>query len=530
MDENKNLPPEGPPPEPAPVQPVYTYQPYAYTPPPRYVFPLGKKELLFTASVLLFSLLLCNCMIYAGADLGFALGMGGILISTGLYLRSCGHKPDGYTATLLILSLAIIAAFPRSADSSLKFWMVCVLLVVPSLAFCLMAGQNLRRPDGISSLLDSPRTLFALGFGRMAESGRGIAAACKTGGTIGKTGGAVALGLVITIPVIAILVPLLMSADAAFEGLLDLLPDFDWQEVFCTLLLGLSMGYVFYTRGAALQHLPKSEREQKQRKGLNAITVNTVLFAVAFVYAVYLVSQLAYFAGGFSGILPEGYTLAQYARRGFFEMGWLCAINLSVIALSVGLVSAREKAPLLTRMLCLFLGLVTLFLVAAASAKMFLYIGSYGLPRLRVLTEVFMLWLAATTVFLCIWLFRPRMPYMKLTLVLGLALCAGLMWVDVDSQVARYNVRAYQDGRMEMVDVDYLSGLGYGAVPYIEELVHCGDPETAAEAKTALMYYGVPDYDIRGWNWAKAKAKPILEEYAAWQDYYSGRESAEVTP
>lgn len=499
----------------SPVPPAYIYQPPAYTPPPRYVFPLGKRELVFAAGILLSSMLLCNGLLYGGANLAFAAGLTGIQLSTFFYLRSHGHRGGRYTGILLILSLAITAAFPRSADGAMKFFMVCILLTVPSLAFCLMAGQNRQDSAGIASLLDAPRAMFAFGMGRMAESGRGIREACKSTGTVGKKGGAVALGLVIAIPLLAILVPLLMSADAAFEGLLDLMPEFRWEEWLTTALLGGSVGYVLYTRGAALQHLPKSDTAVKNRKGLNALTVNTVLIAVAAVYLAYLVSQLAYLVGGFSGILPAEFTLAEYARRGFFEMGWLCAINLTLIALAVGLVSAREKAPLLTRILCLFLGAVTLFLVATASAKMLLYIGSYGLTRLRVLTEVFMIWLALTTVVVCIWLFRPKLPYMKLVLVVGLVFCAALMWADVDTQVARYNVRAYQSGKLETVDVLYLGDLNDAAVPYLAELAQDDDPAVAKKAEYLLKHWYARNPDLRSWNYAQARAAEILENYAS---------------
>ncbi|MBQ7801760.1 MAG: DUF4173 domain-containing protein [Oscillospiraceae bacterium] len=480
---------------------------------PKPAFPTGKGELIFGVLTLAFSLLLCNSLLFAGADLGFGVGLIGTMLCACGYLRGRGYRPDRYAGALLGLCLVIAGSFVRSSDGGLKFWMVCVLLAVPSLALCLTAGKNRRCPDGFLSLLDSPRTLFGLGFGRLGQSARGIREAFGAAGALGKKGGAVVLGLLIAVPLLAVMIPLLMFADAAFEGLVELLPDFQGDEILTTALLGIPLGWVLYTRTTALHHVPREEKAPKARKGLNHLTVNTVLTAVALLYVVYLISQLAYFLGGFSGILPEGYTRAQYARRGFFEMAWLCAINLSVIALSVGLVSARGRAPRSTRIICLFLGLVTLFLVAAASAKMFLYIGANGLTRLRVLTEVFMLWLALTTVFVCVWLFRPKLPYMKPVLLTGLALCAGLMWADVDTQVARYNVRAYQEGRLETVDLRHLAGLNAGAVPYIEELTRDSDPEIAQTARDILENYDLPDRDLRGWNYTWARARDILEEY-----------------
>ena len=512
MEENVNKPIE---PEKAEIAPAAPWQAGTYTPPPKITFPMGKKELIFGLGILIFSLLLCNSLLYGGVNLGAGVAALGLLGCTFAYLRSCGHKPDRYTAALLILSAVIAASFPRSDDDGMKFLMVCLLLVVPGLAFCLMAKQNLRSPDGITSLLDSFRAMFNLGMGRLAESGWGIREACSATGTIGARGGAVILGVCLAVPVVAVLIPLLISADAAFEGLLDLLPETDWAEILNTVLWGVGLAYILYTRGAALQHLPGKEQEIKTRKGLNPITVNTVLIAVVIVYLAYLVSQLAYFVGGFAGILPEEYTLAEYARRGFFEMGWLCAINLSVMALAMGLVTAEGKAPLLSRLLCLFIGLVTLFLVATASAKMILYIGSYGLTRLRVLTEVFMVWLGIVTAGVCVWIFRPKTPYMKLALVLGLVFCAVLMWADVDAQVARYNVRAYQSGSLDTVDVDYLRwDLNDSAVPYLEELTKDSDPAVAKKAADALkdMWYS-EETKLRSWNWPSVRAEVILKPY-----------------
>ena len=503
--------------QPPPTPPVPTKPGYTYVPPPRYTFPMEKPELIFALLFLFFSLMMCNGILFAGANLAFSMGILGNLFSTAGYLWIKKHRPDSYAAGLLLLSTLIAAAFPRSADAGLKAIAILVLLMVPGLAFCLTAGQNRFPVSGITSLLDGPRTLFSLGFGRISESARGIKAACNNTGVIGKKGSAVVLGLVIAVPLLAVVIPLLIFADAAFEGLLDLLPEIPLEEILFTLIFGGSCGYILYSRAVTLEYLPKKEAPPLKKTGLNPITVNTVLISISLVYVAYLFSQLAYFVGGFSGILPEDYTLAQYARRGFFEMAWLCAINLSVIALAAGLVSAQGDTPLSTRLICLFLGVVTLFLVATASGKMLLYIGSYGLTRLRVLTEAFMIWLACTTVLVCIWLFRPRLPYMKGVLLLALTLYAVLMWADVDTQVARYNVRAYQSGKLETVDVSHLGSLNYSAVPYLQELSEDADPLVSEKAAAILRRQANSIYqrceDLRGWNAPKARALKILEDF-----------------
>lgn len=499
-----------------PNTPQYTT--YAFPPAkPPVTFPTGKGELAFGVWTLVFSMLLCNCLLFAGANLGFAAAQLALMGGTAFYLRRRGHRFGWYEKTLLILCAVLSACLPRSDDFGMKLMVVPVLMAVPPLGFAIAAGQNRYAPAGVLSLLDSPRTTFTLGMGCLGEMGRGVRDAFRSAGTLGKNTGAVGIGLLAAVPVMAVMIPLLMSADAAFEGLLALLPEWNFNEAIVTAILGAMLGILLYTRGTALHHHKPAEAAPRSAKGVHPLTVNTILFAVAALYLVYLASQLAYFVGGFSGILPENFTLAEYARRGFFEMSQLAAINLALIALAVGLVKKEEKTPLATRLVCLFLGVITMFLIAAASAKMLLYIGSYGLTRARVTTEVFMLWLAITTVAVCIWLFREKLPYMKVSMVAALALCAVLFWADVDTQVARYNVRAYQTGKLATVDVGYLSTLSSGALPYLEALTQDADPEVAEAARQALEFdadfHSDRKTDLRSWNWTDWQAEDILEPY-----------------
>ena len=495
-------------------------QPMPFPPEPRY--PVRKREAIFGAALLVCCIFLWNCILYGGFHLGFAIGYLAVMGCCVWYLLSCGHRFDGYSGSLLGLSAAIAAGFARSSDGFVKFVLLCFLLFASNLSFCLAAKQNRRAAGGIGSVLDAPRAFFVLGIGGMSATVRGLNDARKNAGTAGKKGSAALLGIVIAIPVIAVVVFLLMRADAAFEGLMDLLPGTDWDEPITSLLVGAFACWILFSRGLGLHFSEKQPTKAGRFHGIHPITVNILMGSVCLVYVVYLLSQLAYFSGGLSGILPEEYTMAQYARRGFFEMAWLGAINLGLICFSMGLVE-KNRSPGLTKGFCLFLGLVTLFLITTASAKMFLYIGSYGLTRLRVLTQVIMVWLAITTVLVCIWLFRPGFAYMKAVILSALVLGAAVLWADVDTQVARYNVRAYQSGVLETVDVYHLRTLGCGAVPYIEELTHDADPQIAEEAKECLKYRSIAVDDFRYWNWSRVIAAEVLKHYEV-------SEAAELLP
>ncbi len=478
-------------------------------------FPTGRRELLFGLPALILALLAADFLLYGGLYLAFALASLGLTLVSWSYLARSGRKIDGYSGALLISGCLCTASMMRSDDGLVKFTMLCFSLVAVNLSLALVAGKNRRNPNGVNSLLDVPHVVFSLGLGELINAFGGLNDARKNAGTFGRKNMAVLAGLAIAVPVLAVLIPLLMRADAAFEGLLSLLPAMDFTELFAVLIFGVPLGCVIYTRNTALVHAKEPSGAEPKIKSIHPLTVTTVLILVTVLYLVYLCSQLAYFVGGFSGILPEEFTMAEYARRGFFEMAWLSAINLGIIALAVGMAEKKEgKTPLAVKLLCLFIAVMTLFFVTAASGKMLLYIGSFGLTRLRVLTQVVMVFIGITVILVAVWLFVPKFAYMKGILLTALVIGAAVAWVDVDTVVAAYNVEAYRSGALEQVDIGHLSSLGDGAVPYLHALTQDDNEAVAYRARQELArraQYQTDDF--RYWNIASARAEDILENY-----------------
>ena len=510
MEENKNsLPFEVPAQMQPPAQPA--------TP----TFPTGRREFCLVAILLAAAVLMANFITAGGFYMAFGLASAVIIVASTVYLLRSGRKLSFYSGALLAFSVIIALSFGRSEDGFVKFVMFIFLCFSANLGLCLLAGKNRRDPKGFTSLADAFRAAFSFGVAKISPAFSGLSDARKhRKGS--KAVSAVLAGLLIAVPLVLVLVVLLASADAAFEGLVNKLPKIDLWEPIVALILGVPMGCFFYTRATALQHSESEASGKTTGTRLSTITVNTVLGAVCLVYLVYLFSQLAYFAGGLAGILPEEFTMAEYARRGFFEMAVICTINLFVISISVGLTRKEDVSPLSTRILCLFIGIITLFLTVTSSAKMVMYIGSYGLTRLRVLTEVIILFMALATLFVCIWLFVRKMPYMKVIVLTALLLGSIVVWADVDTVVACYNVRAYQSGALETVDISHLKGLSDGAIPYIAELTRDSDPAIADRAKEPLARRERWDgeEDFRSWNIADAIADPYTASYKEADRYY----------
>lgn len=479
------------------------YTQWSQPPKPRY--PAGKNELWYAGCVLLFSLVGVNGFLYGGLNLVFAIGAVALVLTTGAFLLSSKKRPTAYCVSLLVLALIIATGFARSNDGFVKGVLLLFIFLAVSMAFTITADKNRNDGRSIVAVGCALRLPFRYGFGGIPQSVGGLFGAIRNGK--GKNVLAVLGGLTVAVPLLLILVPLLIKADAAFDGMMGLFPELRLQELLGTAFWGLCAAMVSFSFGLSLVHgEPDQHHNDVGFTGLNPVTVYTVLITVGCVYLLYLVSQLAYFVGGLSGILPEDFTLSEYARRGFFEMALLCLINLVVMVGSIALIKKEKGIPGLCRWLCAFIGLICLFFVISAAAKMGLYIKGYGLTRLRVLTLVITLFLGLCSLTVTIWLFVHKLHYMKVILLSALVLGAVVLWVDVDAVAASYNVNAYLEGRLEYVDVEYLGDLSDSAVPHIRKLTEASDPEVARAAQQLLENRNPSYTDIRGWNYASWKA------------------------
>ena len=260
MEENKNsLPFEG-----APALPVTL------------AFPTGKRELIFCAVVLLAAVLMANFLTVGGFYMAFGIASAVIIVATTVYLLRNGRKLTFYSGALLTFSVIIALSFGRSEDGFVKFVMFIFLCFSANLGLCLLADKNHRDPKGFTSIADAFRAAFSLGLGKLSPAFSGLSNARKNRKG-SKAVSAVLAGLLIAVPLVIVLVVLLASADAAFEGLVSKLPKVDLWEPVVALILGIPMGCFFYTRAAALQHAEDIVPAPKAGSRISTITVNTVL-------------------------------------------------------------------------------------------------------------------------------------------------------------------------------------------------------------------------------------------------------------
>lgn len=302
------------------------------------------------------------------------------------------------------------------------------------------------------------------------------------------------LGAVFAVPVLAVVILLLTNGDAAFESLTSkffdvLFSGYGFVSVLVTLVLSV---YIFTVMYASRYRLVVSDPEKSRKtvSGFHLLPVNVIngfLGAVSAVYVVYLFSQLTYFFGAFGGKIPESVkmTVAEYSRRGFFEMSAVAFINLGLIFLAVLLAKRADgKIAKSVKGISLFLCVFTEILIMTAMSKMALYISRFGLTRKRVFVTAAILVLFVTFICVMIRLFVKKFPYMKIVFSVFLVTYSLLSVVNVNAVIANYNVDAYLSGRLEKVDLSMLSDFGISSVEAFMKLAKSGDQNYADSAES----------------------------------------------
>lgn len=306
------------------------------------------------------------------------------------------------------------------------------------------------------------------------------------------------------IPTIVIFV--LLSYDEGFISIFEKIFDFDTETVFshiASLIFAVPLGmYIFSLFTSSGENILSDKftasdcnRTFFSIRIMPQLTALTAALPIILVYIVYFVSQWQYYISGFTGVLPENFSYATYAREGFFQLCAVSFINLVVI-IAIVLFTKRkgEKTSVLLKILTTVFCFFTLVLISTAIAKLAMYIDSYGLTQKRVYAMWFMALIAAVFIVVAIGKYATRMKTIWTSLLISVIFFAALSLSNVNGIIAEYNVNRYLDGELEIVDIEALNRLDDASVPALVRLAEALD-ERKAEGKDIPeeMYMNLKD-------------------------------------
>ncbi len=364
---------------------------------------------------------------------------------------------------------------------------------------------------------------------------RGMASAIdrKRSGTLLKVLGGIGIAVIPTAIVVG-----LLSYDRAFTDLLTNVLRLDWETIFGHLLflvLGIPVGmYLFgLYLSATDRRMPDFLSEEacdKLSTGMKVIPMVTAVTAVVpllLVYVLFFVSQWQYFVSGFTGVLPEGFSYAGYAREGFGQLCTVAAINLGAILLILLLMKRGKGAEMVLKVLTTIFAVFTLVLIATAMAKLGMYIGSYGLTPRRVYAAWFMVVIGLVFIVVTVSRFVPKVSASALSLAVVLVCFGGLALSNADYWIAKYNVDRYLNGTLDSVDVSAMCDqLGDAAVPELVRLAEYLDEKNGTDITKVTYKDALHNNDL----YHRLAAELILvQQDMTWYEKNGGRDFAEIT-
>jgi hypothetical protein len=251
-------------------------------------------------------------------------------------------------------------------------------------------------------------------------------------------------------------------------------------------LFGLLSGNVYRRHTSAFKQA-HAEEAFVEAHVLPATAFAVLLALLIAVYICYFVVMAPYLFSALTGVLPPGFTYAEYARRGFFELCGVAVINLAVVYLCWLLAKRASRSyPRILRILSGGVALLTCLLVITAASKMLLYIQSYGLSPLRLYTSWFMVGLLLCFVLIVLWHLRPFNVARPLIILVVVLSCTLALW-NTDGSIARYNTSRYLNGDTTQIDVALLESLSDAALPALHDLEsQAPDSAVQQEARAAI--------------------------------------------
>lgn len=297
----------------------------------------------------------------------------------------------------------------------------------------------------------------------------------EQGTTKGKRGKAILRGVLITIPLLLVFGLLLAAADTIFSEMLG--SAFDWfkfdifdnfiPHTLIVLLLtwfGAAALWHAFTKSATVLEIEPDQPMFKPFLGMTETSI--ALISLNLLFAFFLVVQFRYFFAGSANVYIDGFTYAEYARRGFFEL-IAVAVTASVLYFALASFTKRgtpAKRRAFSVMAGLLLAQVGVILISAFQ-RLRLYEQAYGFTNSRLAAHVFMVFVGLLLAALIIMELTRSFRRLGLVLVLGLlAFALVMVGLNEDALIAQQNLdRAVQGEKLDAAYLVY--GLSNDAVP-----------------------------------------------------------------
>ncbi|MDD4717673.1 MAG: DUF4173 domain-containing protein [Eubacteriales bacterium] len=506
----------------------------------------AKMKVIFIA-VIVFSAMLANFVLWSGFALGFFITVlvGEILIFTLLPFPKM--RQNIIASVFFGLSTAALAltylVYSEIMLMVLNFFVIVLLLLLQLLIHSEALESDWNTPKFAVEILISPFVRpfrFLPEFINTAKTFRkprdtsddGITQTVRS-----HTGRNIFLGLLAALPVLAVVIALLSSADIVFgnyfKSIIDFIRNLNIGEVVFTVILGAFIfpflfsfvfSYVNKWKESSGSQLPVSVGPEVRKFGIEPVFASTFLFCVNIVYGLFTWVQFSSLFGALAHALPEDLTYAEYAREGFFQLAFVACINVVLVIVGVMATNRNGPAGVLVRVMSVLMIAFTYVLLVSAAYRMKMYISVFALTKLRLFVSIFMVLIAAVLLFALIKEFFDKFKFFKFAFVSAVVILLASNFLNPSYRIAEYNIQYHGgvdgSGSGYRLDTSYLVyDLSFDAVPVLfDHIDDYNDVDRTSIESGLVGVYGSYLKDYREGNWrkynvSKERAKILIEVY-----------------
>lgn len=307
-------------------------------------------------------------------------------------------------------------------------------------------------------------------------------------------------GVIIVLPIFALLVILLTHADPIFNKLIGNFFENIWQRILVSTFIFIGLINIGFLRIKEFTHSKEVSLDQASHKTYELIII---IGSIAFLFAIFIAIQFRYF---FSNIGERelhklgifSLTYSEYVRKGFFEL--VAASTIAILVMFYALrflhkLKGRHKLliQILSSVFIIEIGLILI----SAFQRINLYALTHGLTRARVFGVIFLIWLAITLIILLIQIIKQikKEWIFKLSLAPAVVIFLVSNIINIDGLIAT-KFRPSVNGE---IDYYYLSDLSFDAADTWKDAVI--DSKKVVDQLEAFRNFSSEDY--RKFYWAK---------------------------
>ena len=314
-------------------------------------------------------------------------------------------------------------------------------------------------------------------------------------------------GILASLPVLFVVLFLLSSADMVFASIFKGFFEsfvFDGKFISTGFLIFVGMFCSYSLVGYITSDDIKKRTSQNTKKKAEPLMAVSFLSVISVVYFVFSFIQIFYlFMRNLK--LPNNYSYSAYAREGFFQLLFVCIINLIIMLVCL----TKFKESMALKVLLTILTMCTYVILASSLLRVCMYIRAYNLTFDRI-SALWMLFLIAMIFAGCIVNVWKQFPLFKYMVVVTSCMYLCFSLAKPDAVIAKYNL--VHPGRH--FDMEYLLELSSDATPYVLESEYFENiEESRKKAYFSDIEWQNRENYFTNYNFSIAKSYRMIEKY-----------------